>query len=332
VNNPDHQDGFLPAAKLQLPLHSVNVTDAKAGSAYSVSGLQLWQWRREAWQQAIAAAVPVTEIDWLLQELAGLDRLALRLESFKDQPQIQLRIPLSELNQLWQQRVQARVPVQYLTGVAPWRHFLLTVSPAVLIPRPETECLIDLAIAAVSGRDEVPTLEQGHWADLGTGSGAIALGLAVAFPTASVHAVDISAAALKVAQQNAQHLGLADRIQFYQGSWLQPLDFLKRQLSGLVANPPYIPNSLVPELQPEVALHEPQLALDGGPDGLDCIRHLVAVAPAYLRPGGLWLIEMMAGQADAVVELLQQQGNYCQIQVHPDLAGIERFVLAYLAD
>jgi release factor glutamine methyltransferase len=85
----------------------------------------------------------------------------------------------------------------------------------------------------------------------------------------------------------------------------------------------------VPELQPEVARHEPHLALDGGEDGLDCIRHLIQTAPAYLQPGGVLLFEMMAGQAAAVIELLQNQGDYCQIQIHADLAGIKRFALAY---
>jgi release factor glutamine methyltransferase len=99
----------------------------------------------------------------------------------------------------------------------------------------------------------------------------------------------------------------------------------------MVANPPYIPSLSVQHLQPEVAWHEPQLALDGGSDGLDCIRALVETSPAYLRPAGIWLIEMMAGQADTVRTLLQSQGSYCNIQIHTDLAGIERYALAYLS-
>lgn len=172
-------------------------------------------------------------------------------------------------------------------------------------------------------------MKEGDWADLGTGSGAIAIGLATAFPAARIHAVDYSAAALTIAQSNAQQLDLTDRIQFYEGSWLQPLEHLKGRLSGIVANPPYIPSGMVPALQPEVARHEPHLALDGGADGLNCLRHLVATAPDYLQTGGIWLVEMMAGQAIAVADLLHQQGSYCQIQIHPDLAGIDRFALAY---
>lgn len=294
--------------------------------AYSASGLELWQWRLEARQQAIASMVPPAEVDWLLQEFVGLDRLALRLETFRDRARVDLRLPLSGLSHLWQQRVQARVPVQYLAGSTPWRKFSLVVSPAVLIPRPETEGLVDLAAAATALN---PELSHGHWADLGTGSGAIALGLADILPAAAIHAVDYSPTALDIARQNAQRLGFVEQIHFHQGSWLEPLDFLKGRLSGLVANPPYIPSDMLQELQPEVTQHEPHLALDGGADGLNCIRHLIAAAPDYLCSGGIWLIEMMAGQASTVMGLLQANSNYCRVQVHPDLAGIERFAIAY---
>ncbi|BAY35927.1 protoporphyrinogen oxidase [Nostoc sp. NIES-2111] len=293
-----------------------------------VSGLQLWQWRTRATQSAIAHNVPVVEVDWLLQEIAGLDRLALRLESFKDWSEIAIGLSLDELNQLWQRRLSDRLPVQYIAGVTPWRKFKLTVSSAVLIPRPETECLIDLAVAAVADSELAPQLQQGHWVDLGTGSGAIALGLADTFREATIHAVDYSREALAIAEQNACNLGLIERIKFYQGRWWEPLNLLKGQVSGMVSNPPYIPSNVVPTLQPEVVNHEPHLALDGGTDGLDAVRHLVEVAPSYLQPGGIWLIEMMAGQAEAVKTLLQQQGNYENIQIHADLAGIERFALA----
>jgi release factor glutamine methyltransferase len=294
---------------------------------YFIPGWDLWCWRQEAQQQAIAAGISAAEVDWLLRELVGIDRLSLRLESFKDLPQIALPFPPSTLAVLWQQRTQARVPVQYLTGRAPWRNFSLTVSPAVLIPRPETECLIDRVLSTITQASN-PALSCGHWADLGTGSGAIALALAKALPQATLHAIDRSAAALAVAQQNAEQLGLAARIQFYQGSWFEPIAALQGQLSGMVSNPPYIPTAELPTLQPEVFQHEPHLALDGGTDGLDCIRHLITTAPQFLQPGGIWLIEMMAGQAAVVHQLLNDQGSYDQIEIYPDLSGIDRFALA----
>jgi release factor glutamine methyltransferase len=290
-----------------------------------VSGEALWQWWQKARQQAAIAHIPSFEVEWLLREAAGLDRLHLYSGTIRSQEKVRLKLPLEELRQLWQRRLEDSVPVQYLVGVAPWRQFSLTVSPAVLIPRPETELLIDLAIAATATN---PELRQGHWADLGTGSGAIALGLATAFPAATIHAVDCSAEALAIAQINAQQYRLTDRIQFHQGSWFQPLAPFQNNLSGIISNPPYIPSQMVFELQPEVAKHEPKLALDGGNDGLDSIRHLIDTAPHYLQTGGIWLIEMMAGQAQTVATLLQQQGSYRNIQIHADLAGIERFALA----
>ena len=305
-----------------------------------VSGLELWQWRMAAINEGKLADVSPMEVDWILQEVAGLDTLSLRLESFKDRSQIPLTMPLAKLNELWQKRLKERLPVQYITGITPWRNFSLIVSPAVLIPRPETECLIDLAVEAVQRRwgdgettEDSPSLQSPtHWVDLGTGSGAIAIGLADIFPHAIIHAVDRSPEALNIAQENARRLGFASRINFYQGSWFTPLQKLKGQLTGIVSNPPYIPSNIVPTLQPEVANHEPHLALDGGNDGLDCLRLLATLAPEYLIPGGVWLVETMAGQTETVVELLNDRGSYYNVQVFADLSGIDRFVLAYRSE
>ncbi|MGB3755511.1 MAG: peptide chain release factor N(5)-glutamine methyltransferase, partial [Rivularia sp. (in: cyanobacteria)] len=227
---------------------------------------------------------------------------------------------------LWQQRLSESLPVQYIAKTTTWRHFNIKVSPSVLIPRPETESLIDLAARATADNS---IMQQGNWADLGTGSGIIALGLAKAFSQAKIHAVDRSAEALSIARLNADNYDLGDRIKFYQGSWWEPLDFLKGEFSGMVSNPPYIPTSTLPELQPEVFKHEPHLALDGGKDGLECIRHLIETSSDYLKPGGIWLVEMMAGQADKVTQMLHDNGSYNKIEIHLDLARIERFALAY---
>ncbi|MGD2181648.1 peptide chain release factor N(5)-glutamine methyltransferase [Lusitaniella coriacea] len=287
-----------------------------------VSGQALGIWYDSAKAGAIAENIPTAEVDWLLQAVTDLDRLALRLGTFRARSRVETRLPLVELEQLWQKRLRDRVPLQYLVGTTPWRNFELKVSPAVLIPRPETEGIIELAVAAAQGMG-------GYWVDLGTGSGAIAIGLADVFPEATIHAVDNSPEALGIAQENAQAFGFAQRIEFHQGSWWEPLDPLKGTICGMVSNPPYIPSSLIPQLQPEVRIHEPLLALDGGDDGLDCLRYLVQTAPDYLRPGGIWLVEMMAGQASAVTKLLRESGNYDRIQILPDLEGIERFALAY---
>ncbi|MBC6417583.1 MAG: peptide chain release factor N(5)-glutamine methyltransferase [Prochloron sp. SP5CPC1] len=287
-----------------------------------VSGEKLYWWRRQAREAAIASNIPPTEVDWLLELVASVDKLSLSMASFRERDQIRLSLPLSVLTQQWRRRLQESLPVQYIAGVAPWRHFQLKVSPDVLIPRPETELLIDLVAKAV-----VPC--EGNWVDMGTGSGAIALGLAELLTNASIYATDCSDAALAIARENAVNLGLSSRITFSQGSWWSPLANLKGKVSGMVSNPPYIPTQLISQLQPEVAQHEPHLALSGGADGLEHIRYLIQTAPEYLIPGGVWLIEMMAGQGEKVSAMLEEQGSYTKINIFPDLAGIDRFVLAY---
>ncbi len=294
--------------------------------SFWVSGQQLADWLTTAKQQAIAAEISPDEVDWLLQIWTDLDKLSLRLGTFQTRSRIFLSQPLAELDQLWQQRLTQRYPVQYLAGMAPWRNFWLKVSPAVLIPRPETELIIDYV---AEEQKNYPELAQGNWVDLGTGSGAIALGLAELFPETAIFTVDLSSEALEIAQKNAQQYDFSDRIQFYQGSWWEPLNHLQGKIQGMVSNPPYIPKGMIGDLQPEVVKHEPHLALDGGEDGLTAIRYLVKTAPDYLVSGGLWLVELMAGQALSVAQLLNNQGQYKEVKILQDLAGIERFVLAY---
>jgi release factor glutamine methyltransferase len=285
-----------------------------------VSGSELWQWYQAAIHQSREVGIDPQEVDWLLQTVSQVDQLALRLGNLPNI--IDLDRPWSAITALWQQRCQEHQPIQYLAGSTAWRQFELQVSPAVLIPRPETELAIDLVLERLQ-----PEEKAGHWADLGTGSGAIALGLAASMPEAHLHAVDCSESALAVASQNARNCRL-ERINFYHGSWWQPLAHLRGQLTGMVSNPPYIPSAQVLQLQPEVVNWEPHLALDGGADGLEAIRILVAQAPEFLMVNGLWMVEMMADQGSAVVGLLEKQGGYGSIEVISDWAGRDRFVVA----
>lgn len=295
--------------------------------AETTSGQALYQWRQWAIQLAQDHSIDLEEVDWILQSATSLSSLSLRLDLYRTEFKIPIQMPLASLTEKWQQRITHRVPVQYLIGETPWRDFALTVSPDVLIPRPETELIIDIAHKLVAENPVSSQLASGHWADLGTGSGAIALGLAQQFPKATLHATDISPAALNIAQINAQKHHLTHRISFYAGSWLSPLAPLYGQLSAIVSNPPYIPTQTVLTLEPEVTNHEPHLALDGGADGLESIRILIETGLAFLQPNGLWLAELMQGQADTVAKLLTKQG-YSHIAIHLDLSGIQRFVSA----
>ncbi len=281
--------------------------------------MKFWEWYDRSRQEAISAKISSVELDWLLDRVAGLDKLSLRLKRVNLEPSV-----LQKLDNLWQQRLRDRLPVQYLAGETTWRDLELLVSPAVLIPRPETELLIDL----VQDYCDRHQIQSGEWVDLGTGSGAIALGLAKTLPGANIHAIDRSVEALAIAQQNAQRCGLEGRVKFYQGNWFEPLAALKGKIAGMVSNPPYIPSVEIAGLQPEVRDCEPRLALDGGMDGLDAVRHLIATAPSYLIAGGYWVVELAIGQAPIVVNMLSEMECYSHIQIHDDRAGIERFVSA----
>ncbi|EAZ92215.1 peptide chain release factor N(5)-glutamine methyltransferase [Crocosphaera chwakensis] len=294
----------------------------------TISGQELQQWYDWAKQEAVSAHISPSEVDWFVLAMTPLDSLSLRLGLFKERSQIPINCPLPKLSQLWQRRVKERVPLQYLVGMTPWRRFSLKVSPDVLIPRPETELIIDFALKAVQHSPN-PHLSSGHWVDLGTGSGAIALGLADSFPQATIHAVDTSIEALTIAQENALKEGFSSQIHLYQGSWWTPLQHLQGQVSAMVSNPPYIPTSLLSQLQPEVKEHEPILALDGGHEGFDAINYLIDTSPNYLISGGIFLVEMMAGQGEKISKLLQESSRYQDINLLPDLAGIARFALAY---
>ncbi|MDO4794423.1 MAG: peptide chain release factor N(5)-glutamine methyltransferase [Brachymonas sp.] len=220
--------------------------------------------------------------------------------------------------QLWQQLVQRRLqgePIAYLRG---WREFFglrLAVDSRVLDPRPDTETLVEWALNLLPALGEHPTV-----ADLGTGSGAIACALAQHAPHARVWASDASAAALQVAQHNAQRLQLP--VQFVQGPWLQAFAPKRASLRFdlLLSNPPYIRanDPHLPALR-----HEPLQALVSGDDGLDDIRTLIEQAPQWLRTGGWLLLEHGYDQADAVQQLLQERG-FVQVQSRQDLAGIMR--------
>ncbi|MEM6450289.1 MAG: peptide chain release factor N(5)-glutamine methyltransferase [Cyanobacteria bacterium P01_D01_bin.105] len=297
--------------------------------ANSIAGEALYQWKQWAIQRAQSNDVDVYEVEWLLQGLTPLTHLSIRLDSYREQSNVWCELSLAQLTEKWQQRVINRVPVQYIAGKTPWRNFSITVSPDVLIPRPETELMIDIAEGLITQSPIADQCDSGDWADLGTGSGAIALGLAYCFPKATIHAIDISPSTLDIAKRNARQNHLAHRIIFYQGSWLSPLQaHIKGKLTGIVSNPPYIPSNVIATLQPEVTNHEPHLALDGGSDGLDCIKHLIEISHHYLNSGGIWLTELMAGQAETVEDLLKQHDSYTHINIHPDLSGIDRFVSA----
>jgi release factor glutamine methyltransferase len=213
-------------------------------------------------------------------------------------------------------RLAQGVPLPYLTGEQEFFGLAFSVTPSVLIPRPETELLVEQALEWLGAQPENRTA-----ADVGTGSGCIAVTLAKHVPDLRVLAIDLSMEALKVARGNAARHGVEEQINFRQGDLLEGLD---NRLDLICANLPYIPQPSLAGL--DVAKHEPFLALDGGPDGLELIRRLLKNGPDRLAPGGMILLEIQYDQGDGVSMLAREVFPSAQVDVLKDLAGLDRLV------
>ena len=215
-----------------------------------------------------------------------------------------------------------REPVAYLIGHKEFFGLDFAVTPGVLIPRPETERLVEVALR-IGGASPAPIA----LADVGTGSGAIAVTLAVHMPAAHVFAADVSAAALAVARHNAARHGVADRVHCLQADLLTPL---KGAFQLIVANLPYLSRADLAAAPPEVAHWEPRPALDGGPDGLAAIRRLLTMVVDRLRPAGALLAEIGAGQGADVLALAHHHLPGAMVEIVQDYAGLDRLLVACL--
>jgi release factor glutamine methyltransferase len=221
-------------------------------------------------------------------------------------------------------RRAANEPIQYITGEQEFYGLSLRVTPAVLIPRPETEQLVEAVLAEVK-RAELDSTQPLRILDAGTGSGAIAIALAHHLPHAQITAVDLSAAALEVAASNAARHSLTDRIRFIESNLLDALASGDTPYDAIVSNPPYVPATDRAGLHPQVRDHEPAAALFAGPDGLDIYRRLIPQASAALRPNGLLALEIGYGQKEAVAALLH---DWNELRFIDDLQQIPRIALA----
>ncbi|RRR75494.1 MAG: peptide chain release factor N(5)-glutamine methyltransferase [Candidatus Viridilinea halotolerans] len=207
-------------------------------------------------------------------------------------------------------------PIAYIVGTKEFYGLTLEVTPATLVPRPETELLVALALE--QAHQTQPTAERLRIGDIGTGTGAIALALAHHLPHALVYACDICSEALAVAERNVARHGLAERIQLRQGDLFAALS---ERVDMLVSNPPY---TILAEVEANVYRHEPHLALDGGTDGAVCYRRMIPLLHQYLRPGGVALFEIGAWQGPMLAQLVQTHYPQAQVRIERDLAGHER--------
>ena len=252
--------------------------------------------------------VPDADIDawYLLSYATGLDRAAFFLHG--DEPMAEP--DMIRYRDLVTKRGE-RIPLQHLTGEQEFMGLDFHVNEHVLIPRQDTECLVERVLPYVDGKRVL---------DVCTGSGCIAIAIAKLGKPFIVHGVDISEEALAVARQNATELNAS--VELFAGDLMTRMD---GQYDVIVSNPPYISPSVIEGLMPEVRLHEPMLALDGGQDGLEFYRRIAGQAVTRLAPNGRLFLEIGCEQAAAVAEILQKQG-YREVQVFQDLAGKDRIV------
>jgi len=246
-----------------------------------------------------------------------------RLEMYLQHERPMTADELERLRPLLKRRAQ-REPLQYILGRQGFRELDLEVGPGVLVPRPETEQLVDVVLTWARDRKDLVGL------DLGTGSGAIAIALLTEGPFDRMVGTDASAAALAFASRNRDALGLESRLELREGSLFETVDSGER-FDLVVSNPPYVAEADRAGLQAEVVDWEPGEALFAGEDGLALIREIAPAAPGALRPGGLLALEVGDGQAGRVVELLDAVAAYEDVRVHRDLAGKKRIVTAVAA-
>ncbi|MGH0031547.1 MAG: peptide chain release factor N(5)-glutamine methyltransferase [Myxococcota bacterium] len=283
-----------------------------SGEVWTVLALLRWTTEHFASRGIETARL---DAECLLAHALGSDRLRLYLDFEKPV----LPDERAVYRELVRRRATDRVPVAQLVGEKEFWSLALRVTPDVLVPRPETETLVAAVLEALPD-----PAAPARVLELGTGSGAIALALAKERPAAVITATDVSAEALKLAQENAETHGVAERIRFLEGDGVEPVR--GKTFDVLVSNPPYVAEKDRERLPPELA-HEPPGALFAGPDGLDVLRRFVADAPALLAPGGRLALEHGEDQSDAVADLCRRAG-FGQVVTRRDLGGRLRVVTA----
>jgi release factor glutamine methyltransferase len=264
--------------------------------------------------EAVALPGARRDAEWLLAAVLGVGRFEVYLAPARELSSDESRRYLALV-----ERRAAGEPLQHLLGFEDFHGLRLAVSPDALIPRPETEGLVDWAVEVVGEKTNALV------ADVGTGSGAIACAIAARRTGVRLLALDCSPAALLVAAKNVRALGLSDQVSLLAGDLVAPLAAQGISADLIVANLPYLPTALIPSLPAEVSVREPRLALDGGADGMALLRRLVADAPGVLAPGGSLLMEIGEEQAGPLASLMAAEG-FVEIRSRRDFHHVERYV------
>jgi len=257
----------------------------------------------------------------LLDCIGGITTSDLKLISINPEGTLHLKRNLEFLESLWEEHLFKSCPIQYLCGITFWRNLKLKVTNKVLIPRPETELIVDIVFNIFRKKSK-----KLFFAELGTGSGAISIALALAYPLSEGLATDIDQDALEVAAKNYINSSKKSNLKFCCGNWWSPLESFRGKLDLAISNPPYIPRDTYEKLPKEVKNFEPKIALLGGEDGLKHIREIIQKAPLFLKEKGWLILENHYDQGEKVKHLLIKN-KFSSIEIVKDFSGIGRFTI-----
>jgi len=257
----------------------------------------------------------------LLDCIGDISTRDLNLKILNPKGNLHLKKNLEFLESVWEDHLLNSCPIQYLCGITYWRDLKLIVTIKVLIPRPETELIVDIVFNIFQKKSE-----KLFFAELGTGSGAISIALALAYPSSEGVATDIDQHALEIATKNFINSSKQSNLKFYCGNWWSPLESFKGKLDLAISNPPYIPRDTYEKLPKEVKNFEPKVALLGGEDGLKHIREIIRKAPIFFKEKGWLIIENHYDQGEKVKQLLIKN-KFTSIEIVKDFSGIGRFTI-----
>ena len=257
----------------------------------------------------------------LLDSAGGISNSDLNLSRIKSREHLYLRKNLDYLESIWEDHLLSSSPIQYLCGITFWRDLKLKVTDKVLIPRPESELIVDIVFKIFGKKPQ-----KVFFAELGTGSGAISIALALKYPLWDGIATDIDQDALEIATKNYINSSKHSNLKFFCGHWWTPLESFKGKLDLAISNPPYIPQNTYEKLPKEVKNFEPKIALLGGEDGLKHIREIIQNAPLFLREKGWLILENHYDQGEKVKQLLIKN-KFKSVEIVNDLSGVGRFTI-----
>jgi len=257
----------------------------------------------------------------LLDSVGGISTSDLNSLNINPEGNLHIKKNLEFLESIWNDHLFKSCPIQYLCGITFWRDLKLKVTNKVLIPRPETELIVDIVFNKFRKKSE-----KLFFAELGTGSGAISISLALAYPFSDGVATDIDQDALEIATKNYINFSKQSNLKFYCGNWWSPLENFKGKLDLAISNPPYIPKDTYEKIPKEVKNFEPKVALLGGEDGLKHIKEIIQKAPLFLKEKGWLILENHFDQGEKVKQILIKN-KFTSIEVVKDLSGIGRFTI-----